>query len=91
MTNKLTTIAVCKFGVSGYFGPKNITRLISYIQKDFELYQVLLHNFLCQNVLILPLYILLTRRITTFSPEGINTYLCWGIWKVWHRKSQTEN
>ena len=37
-------------GVLGNFVLKNQTRKIDRICKDFELYQVSLYNFLCQNV-----------------------------------------
>ena len=40
---------------------------ISNIQENFELYEVFMHNFLCQNVPIFLLYILLTWRINTFD------------------------
>ena len=35
---------------------KNRTIKISNIPKDFELYQIFKHNFLCQSVPIFPLY-----------------------------------
>ena len=47
-------------------GPQNHTREIDKIHKDWELYQVFMHKFLFQNVQILPLHILITRRISTF-------------------------
>ena len=43
------------------------------IYKAFELCQMSLHNFLCQNVLIFPLYILLARRIDTFWSEVVES------------------
>ena len=42
-------------------GPKNQTKKIYKIHKDFELYQVFMYNFLCQNVPILSYYVLLMR------------------------------
>ena len=62
--------------VFGYSGPKNRTIKISNIHKDFELFQLFMHNFLCQNISIFILYILLT----------INTIWFGGIGTVWHRK-----
>ena len=70
---------VFKLGLSEHFGPKKPHN----IHKDFELYQVLMHNFLCQNILISSLYILLIR--------GINIFWSGGIATVRHRKSQTKN
>ena len=32
------------------FGPKNHTRKIDKIHKNFELYEFLMHNYLCQTV-----------------------------------------
>ena len=61
-------------------GPRE-SRKISNIPKDFDLYQVFMHNFLYQNVPILCK--LLTRRINTLWSKGINTF--------WHRKSKRKN
>ena len=58
----------------GYLGPKNRSKKISKIHKDFELYQLYMHNFLCQNVSILPLYKLLTKKMDTVWPDGINIF-----------------
>ena len=52
-------------GVFGHFGLKNETRKTVKIPKDFELYQVFMYSFLCQNVLIFLIYILLTNRTET--------------------------
>ena len=49
-----------------------------------------MYNFLCQVVLIFPLYILLTRRINTFLSEAIDTFWAGATRTVWHIKSQTE-
>ena len=72
-------------------GSKNCTKEIGNIHKDFELYQLFMHNFLCQNVPILTLQILFTRRIDTFWCDGIDTFCPGGIVILWHRKSQTKN
>ena len=49
------------------------------IHKDFELYQVFIYNFLCQNILIFS--ILFTERIETFWPRDISSI--WGIRTFW--------
>ena len=36
-------------------GPKRHTRKFREVHKDFELYQVFMHNFLYQNVLLIPI------------------------------------
>ena len=41
-------------GIGRVWAQKNHTRKIDNIHKDFELYQVFMDNFLCQNVLIFP-------------------------------------
>ena len=62
------------WGYQDILGQKNYTRQISNIHKDFELYQIFMHNFLCQNFLIFPLQILLKRTINIFWSEGVSTY-----------------
>ena len=47
-------------------GPKNHTRKIYRIHKDFGLTQVYLHDFMCKNVWIFMLYVLLKRTINRF-------------------------
>ena len=42
-------------------GPKSHTRKIGNIHEDSELYQVFMHDFLCQTVSIFPFYILFTN------------------------------
>ena len=67
-------------GVLGHFGTEIKTRKIVKIHKDFELYQVFMYNFLCQNVLVFSIYILFKNRIETFwsrdirSIRGIRTF-----------------
>ena len=46
---------------------------IIIIYKDFELYHIIIHNFLCQNDPILPLDILLSTRINTVWSEIIHS------------------
>ena len=48
-------------------GSKTNTRKVDKIKKGFELYQVFTYKFLYKNIWIFPLYILLTKRINTFS------------------------
>ena len=67
---------------------RNITEITYGFNKR---YFVFMHNFLCQNVLIFPLYIFLTKIIDTFWSEGIGRFWPGGIEKVWHRKSKTKN
>ena len=43
---------VYNWGLLAHVVQKNHTRKINKIHKDFELYQVFIHNFLSQNVLI---------------------------------------
>ena len=52
-------------GVLEILSQKNHTKKISSIHKDFELYQLFMHNFLHQNVLMFPLYILLILEEST--------------------------
>ena len=66
---------VCRYLNS--LGPKNHTRKISIIHKDFELYQASMYSFLYKNVWIFPLYILLIMRINTFCSKGIYTKMSW--------------
>ena len=59
-------------------GPKTHTRKIDEIYKNFERYKVLMHNVLCQNVLMFSLYVLLTKRINTFWSKS-NWKFCSGV------------
>ena len=61
-----------RVGCIGTFWVQNITQNTGNSHKDIELFQVFIHDFLCQNVPIFLLYILLTRRIDTFCSEGID-------------------
>ena len=45
------------WGYWDILSPKSHTRKIDKIQKDFELYQISMHNVMCQIVRIFPLYI----------------------------------
>ena len=47
--------------------------------KDFELCQVFMHDFLCQNAWIFPLDVELTRRIDTFWSKSIDKFWSGGI------------
>ena len=55
-------------------GQKKYTRKIDKIHKDLKLYQVFMHSFLCQTVLMFSVCILLTKRIDTFWSGGIETF-----------------
>ena len=46
------------FWVLGQFGSKSQKRKIVKINKNSELYEVFWNNFMCQNVLIFPIYII---------------------------------
>ena len=41
--------------------------------KDFQLYQVFVYNFLSQNMLIFPRYILFTKTIETFWSRDVTS------------------
>ena len=62
------------FAPEAHFGLKKSDETIDKINKDFELYQVFMYNFLCQTVLIFPVYILLVKRIGTLWSRGIRTF-----------------
>ena len=49
-------LVIYDWWVLGHFKPKNHTRKIDKIHKDFELYQVFIHNLRSQNVPIPQLY-----------------------------------
>ena len=70
-------------GYSIILDPKNHTRKVHNTHKDFELFQVFMRNFLCQNVRIFLLYILLTRRIDAFWSRGIDKFWSGGIETYW--------
>ena len=76
MINRILWVA-CTLKVSIQFCQRNHTRKFSNIYKDFELNQVFMHNFPCQEVLIFPLYILLTIQIDTFLFLAIDKILVW--------------
>ena len=58
------------------------------VHNDFELYQVLMHNFLCQTLVISPIYIyiLFIERISTFWYRDINS-----IWVLAHFEPKIHN
>lgn len=64
---------------------------IGKIYKYFELYQHFMHSFLCQNVSIFPLYILLTRRTYSFWSKSIHTFRYGRINTIWAQKSYNKN
>ena len=72
--NHLSIPAVCDFGVSAQFRSKKLPQKIDSIHKDFKLYQVFMHNFLCENVSILPLYKSLTKEIVISWSKGIDKF-----------------
>ena len=65
------------------FGSKEHTRKISDTHKDFELYQVLMHNFLCQNIQIFTSYILLAKRIGKFWSKVLTDFGLEILRQVW--------
>ena len=54
--------------------PKDHPPKLDKIQKDFELYQVFMHNFIGLYGRIFPLYILLKRTINRFWSKGFNNF-----------------
>ena len=51
-----------------------------------------MHGFWCQNILIIPLYILLTKTINTFWSKGIIKFWFGGISTFWvHKITQEES
>ena len=52
----------------------NHARKIGKIHKEFELCQVFMHNCLCQNILIFPLYLYLTKRIDKLWSKGLTNF-----------------
>ena len=77
-------------GVSGHFKPKQSYQKNS--KKDFNLYQVFMYNFLDQNALILPNYVLFTRRMNTFWSRvlknfGLGVLRYFGSNKKSHKKN----
>ena len=61
--------------------------LITYEENQ----HILVWGYLSQNMPILTLYMLLTRKIDTFWSKGINKFWSGDTETVWHRKSQTKN
>ena len=71
----MTTLLVYSLGVLGHFTPrvylsfgvlehsglKTWTRTTFKIHNKFELYQVFVYNFMCQNVVHFPIYVLFTK------------------------------
>ena len=68
-SKNLSTPSIPKYymiwGHQYILSPKNHTRKIDKIHKNFELYQVFIYNFLDQNLPIFSLYMLLTTIINT--------------------------
>ena len=58
----------------GILGPKKHKMKIGNIPKNFQLYQVFIYNFLCQNIPILLFHILHTRRIYTYWSDSFDKY-----------------
>ena len=59
-------------GIRTFFPKKIRQEKLKKFIKVFELYQIFLHNFLCQNVQIFPNYILLARKINNFWSGSIS-------------------
>ena len=64
---------VYNIGALRNFGSKNQTRKNDKIHKEFELYQLFMYNFLCQTVLIFPIYTLFRKRMEKFWSRGISS------------------
>ena len=82
-------IIVVYKGYQGTLSPNNHTRKIL---PDFNLYQVFMYNFLDQNALILPNYVLFTRRMNTFWSRvlknfGLGVLRYFGSNKKSHKKN----
>ena len=74
----------------GHFGQRKSYKKIDKIDKDFELYEVFIHNFFCQNVWIFPLYILRIKRIDKFWSESIKKIWSGGIGGFWAQNIMQE-
>ena len=85
----LVNLVYVNWGYQDSLGTKIHATKISNIYKYFELYQVFMHNFLSQNILIFPL--LLIRRIDTFWFKSIDK--CWpgDSRTFWHTKLHMKN
>ena len=78
------------WGYRNILSAKNHTKTIDKIHKDFELHQVFMHNFLCQNVWILPLYIAYKKN-QHILVQHINRFWSGGIETFWAQKVTEEN
>ena len=59
--------------VLAHFGSKKSYKKMDKTDKDFQLYQVFVYNFLSQNMLIFPRYILFTKTIETFWSRDVTS------------------
>lgn len=73
------------FGVSNILDPKCHARKFDKIHINCELYQVFMHNILCQNVQIFSLYTLFTRKMYTLRFKGIEKFRS-GSFKIFFYK-----
>ena len=62
---------VCPLWFYHNLGPKNLTNILNY-----KLYQDFMYNFMCEIVLIFPIYVLFTKWIDTFWYRDITIF--WG-------------
>ena len=77
---------VCELAVSRDFGSKFLHKKSQQVSQKTNT-----HNFLCQNVSIFPLQILLTIQTDTLWLGDIDTFQSGGNAKVWRRKLKKKN
>lgn len=70
-------------GVLQHLGPKKQTRKTHKIRIGFELYQIFMYTFLCQTVLIFPIYVPFAKRIEIFWFRGVSTIQVLGHFELY--------
>ena len=65
---------------------KNQTWKFDKIHQKFQIYWVFMHNFLVQNVPVLALYVLVTRKINTLWSKGNDEFWSRGMGSFWDQK-----
>ena len=78
------------WGFRDILGPKNDTRKVKKIHKGFKLYQVFMHNFLCQNIWIFYIYSLL-EELTQFGLMILAKFGLELLRHFGHKKSYKKN
>ena len=61
----------------GYLGPKNHARKIDNIYKDFQLYKVFMHSFLCKKRLKVTIMYITYKKNQHILVEGYQYILIW--------------